>query len=262
MLRDYHAQNLPTTAAKVMGQWDANQVEGGVGVQYRTAYGTNNAYLLDTAAMYSSRVASVVILDAIDPATPAKLRSLAQEQRIAGVRFTGRADPKTGEFPWLDSAAALNTWAMAEELGLAVVLMPTPALVPNPPALERIGRLAAKFPKVKIVLDHIGFPTAAPGPDYGLGPEYLALKAHRNIYYKFTIINVEILDKGKVPTADFVRHVADVYGADHLMWGSDFGNTKTPYAELVADAIAATAKLTPQEQRQMLHDTGRSVFVK
>jgi L-fuconolactonase len=260
MLRDYHLQTSPSTAEKVFSQWDANGVDGGVGVQYRTMYGTNNTYLLDTAAQHAGRVATVVILDAVDATTPDTLSRLAREKNIAGVRLTGRADA-AGEFPWLDSAAAQRTWSAANELGLAVVLMPTPALVPNPPALERIARLAQKYPNVRIVLDHIGFPTAKGGPDFGLGAEYLALKAYRNIYYKFSTINIELLEKGKVPSADFVRHAVDVYGADHVMWGSDFGNKKSPYAELVAGAVAAASKLTPNEQRQFLHDTGKALFV-
>ena len=53
-----------TTAEKMFGWWDSNGVEAGVGVQYRSAYGTNNAYLLDVADKNPNRVVPVVILDA------------------------------------------------------------------------------------------------------------------------------------------------------------------------------------------------------
>jgi predicted TIM-barrel fold metal-dependent hydrolase len=74
-------------------------------------------------------------------------------------------------------------------------------------------------------------------------------------------LNSLTLEKAQISSADFVRHAVDVYGADHVMWGSDTGNNKLEYSDLVHRALAATVKLTPAEQRQMLRDTGKAVFI-
>ncbi len=259
-MREYVRQN-PTGADRIFGLWDAHGVEAGVAVQYRTAYNTNNNYVLDTANKSAGRVAGVVILDAADPKTPDLLRAMVKDRGAAAIRMTGLKDKTTGEFPWLDSAAALNTWAVANELGIAVVLMPGPVYQVNPEAMDRIGKLAERFPNTRIVLDHITWPAPEGAPNYGLSPGHLALRNFKNVYYKFTTLNLQTLDKAQVPTADFVRHAVNVYGADRIMWGSDMGNNKFEYADLVRRAIAATAKLTPAEQRQMLRETGKAVFV-
>jgi L-fuconolactonase len=255
-----------TTAEKMFSWWDANGVEAGVGVQYRSAYGTNNSYLLDVADKNPSRVAPVVILDASDPKTPDQLRSLAKAHGVSGIRLTGSGDTTQ----WLDSDAAQNTWAAANELGLAVVLMSTPPgaakageVIPaSALVLEHVAQLADKYPNVKIVLDHCGWPDQEGAPNYGLTAAHLALKAHRNVYYKFTTINLDRLSEAKLSAPDYLRHLVDVYGADHIMWGSDMGNSKGTYDEMVTRALAAITKLNASEQKQMMSDTGRSVFIR
>jgi hypothetical protein len=120
--------------------------------------------------------------------------------------------------------------------------------------------LATRYPNVRFVLDHLGWPAAEGAPSFGFTPAQLALKAHPNIYFKFTTLNLQALAKVNVPAADFVRFAANTFGTERLMWGSDFGNTKREYADLVRSAVEATTKLTPPEQRQMLRDTALSVF--
>jgi predicted TIM-barrel fold metal-dependent hydrolase len=44
------------------------------------------------------------------------------------------------------------------------------------------------------------------------------------------------------------------------MWGSDYGNTKDAYPDMVAQAIAATSLLSPAERTQVLHDNGAKLF--
>lgn len=254
-------QNNPTNAERVFSLWDANGVAAGVGVQYRTAYTTDNTYLLDSAAKYPKRIVPIVLLDPVEPNTHYILRSMVRDARAAGVRFSGAADQKTGEYAWLNSAVALKTWAAANELGAVIVLMPLPANTFDPKVLQAIAQNAQQFPNVKIVLDHFGWLLLEGAPRYGITPAHEALKANRNIYFKFTSVVVEQLQAAKLSTADFLRHAVDVFGADHIQWGSDLGNSTEPYAEMVRQAIEATAKLTPREQKQVLRDTGMAVHV-
>jgi predicted TIM-barrel fold metal-dependent hydrolase len=259
-MREY-IRNNPTYSDRILGLWDANGVDAGVAVQYRTAYDTNNAYVLDSAEKNPARVASVVILAADNPATPDLLRAMVKTRHASGIRMTGSKDKVSGEFPWLDSEAAQKTWKVADELGIAVVLMPGPVYQVNPEAMERIGKLADKFPNTYIVLDHFTWPAPEGAPNFGLSPGHLALKTHKNIFYKFTTLNSLTLEKAHVPSADFLRHAVDVYGADHVMWGSDTGNNKLEYSELVRRGVEATAQLNPVEQRATLRETGKAVFV-
>jgi predicted TIM-barrel fold metal-dependent hydrolase len=53
----------PTTAQRVLGLWEANGVDSGVAVQFRSTYNNDNSYVVDTAATHPDRVRGVVILD-------------------------------------------------------------------------------------------------------------------------------------------------------------------------------------------------------
>ncbi|MEY3754576.1 MAG: hypothetical protein RLY27_1177 [Pseudomonadota bacterium] len=249
----------PTTAQRVFGLWEANGVDSGAAVQFRSTYSNDNSYVVDTAATHSDRVRGVVILDPTEKETPIILRRWVKEKGISGIRTIGGKNA-AGEYPLLDSPDANRTWAVANELGIAVVVMTTPVYQADSGALERIGNLAGRYPNVRFVLDHLGWPAAMPAPSFGFSQAHLALKERTNVYFKFTTLNLQTLDKANIPSTDFVRFAVNTFGAERIMWGSDFGNNKREYSDLVKIAVDSTAKLTLPEKRLMLRDTARSVF--
>jgi L-fuconolactonase len=250
----------PSTPENIQRLWAANGVEGGVGVQYNSAYKTDNSFTMDSSDAYPDKIAAVIILDARKPETPAKLRELVQKRGVTGLRLTGYPD-KDGNYPWLDSESAQNTWAEADRLGLAIVLMYLPT-EPNQKALEHIGALAARYPHVRIVLDHIGWPAITGAPTFGITPAHAALREHPNVYFKLTTITLDNLKAGNVSAPEFVRHVVDTFGADHVMWGSDYGNTPGEFSDMVGRAADATSLLSPRERRAVLHGTGKAIFAR
>jgi predicted TIM-barrel fold metal-dependent hydrolase len=186
---------------------------------------------------------------------------MVRDAGAAGVRFSAAVDAKTGAYNWLRSAAALKTWTAANQLGVAIVLMPLPAGNFDPKVLQAIAQNARQFPNVKVVLDHFGWMPAEGAPNFGITPDHAALKDQRNIYFKLSSIVIDRQLEAKNPVADFLRHAVDVYGADHILWGSDLGNSTEPYAEMVHLAVDATSKLTPRERKWVLRDTGMAVHV-
>ena len=69
----------PPTLDKMLGWFDDFGVTGGCGVQYRTAYGTDNAYLLHSAKQSPDRIIPVVLIDPRAPETPDAVRRMAAE---------------------------------------------------------------------------------------------------------------------------------------------------------------------------------------
>ncbi len=252
------AKAHPMTPDTIFKLWDEAGVEAGCGVQYNSTYGTDNRYLLDIAAQYPKRIVPVVILAPTDPATPARLATLAKDNHISGVRFTGVPD-KDGHYLFL-SDAAQPAWAACNRLGLAVVLMPIGTNMPA--TMKVIADHAARYPNVDIVLDHVGFPKPDASPStFGLSPEHLALARHRNVYYKYTTLLIDQLAEAKVPARDFLTYAVGVYGADHCVWGSDVGNSEGVYADFVKTALASAGGLTLAQQKAIFHDTARRAFI-
>jgi len=252
------AMAKPMTPEVIFRFWDEVGVELGCGVQYNSTYSTDNRYLLDMAAKYPKRIVAVVILAPTDPAAPGTLAKMASRSRIAGVRFTGSPDP-SGNFAFLTEAAK-GSWEACNDLGLSITLMPLGAQVPN--ALRRVAEHAARYPNVKIVLDHIGFPRPQELPKtFGLSPEHLALTAHRNVYYKYTTFLMEMVEQAKVPLKDFLHHMVSVYGSDHFVWGTDIGNSEVNDVEYVKHALDSADGLSLDQKKDIFYNTAKKVFI-
>jgi L-fuconolactonase len=245
--------------ARLLNWMDAEHVSAVAAIQKRGTYGTDNSYLLEAADAHPGRLRPVVILDMEDPATPQRLRRMVREHALAGLRLTG-APSADNTYPWLNSPQALRSWEVANAAGLVVDIMITNQ-DNSAYGIPAIIQLAKAYPHVRVVLDHMLFPSARGAPDYGLTAAYRRLSRQRNIYLKFTTINLDVLRAADVPAEDFLRHALDLYGAARVMWGSDAGNSAGAYHELVERILAATSRLSGSERRQLLHDTGERVFV-
>jgi len=247
----------PGTPAKMFPLWAAEGVVGGTGVQYSGAYKTDNSYVLDLADAFPAKIHPEIIVNGRDPASPALAAKLAATRRVRALRLTGFGEG-AGSFPWLDSDPVLDVWAVAGKLGLPVGITFLPPKATEA-SLAAVKRLAERFPRQTIILEHFGWLAGTPR-DPGLLPGHLALAPLRNVHFKFTTNNIDELTAMGRPTAHFLRRAVDVFGAGRLMWGSDAGNTLRPYPGMVADAVAATASLSAVERRRVLHDNGQAMF--
>lgn len=259
--RRERAMARPVTPDVLLAGWDAANVEMGCGVQFNALYSTDNRYLLDMSEAHP-RILPVVILWPTDPATPAALQSMSRAYRIRGVRFSGLPDAD-GNFSFLGDDA-LRSWAMAEELGLVVVLMPMMSDNPRalPAAMRRIGELAVRFPRLSIVLDHFGFPVAERTATFGFSPDHLALADHRNVHHKYSTFLLEVLRRGGVPDKDFLNFAVATYGADRVVWGSDFGNTPGDFGAFVQRALDSAEDLSQAQKQAIFYENGMNLFAR
>jgi L-fuconolactonase len=167
--------------------------------------------------------------------------------------------------PYL-SDASKDSWAACNKLGLAVVLMP---LANTSPALLEIAKFADLYPNVKIAMDHIGFPKPETLPQtFGLTPEHMEMAKNRIVYYKDTSFLVSEMEaaakaasKPMVELAPLLQHMFSIFGADHLCWGSDYGNVEVDDVLYVKRMRDAAAGLSAKDRSAFFYDTARSVFV-
>ncbi len=268
----------PITPDSLFKIWDAVGVERGCAVQLNFVYYTDNRYLLAVAEKYPKRITPIVILSPTDPATPAALRAMAKAYGVSGVRFAGTPD-SDGNVEFL-SDAAKGVWETANDLGLAVVLLPVRPVTDLrglPAAMTRIGAFADAYPKVNIVIDHFGFPVIEKTPTFGFSPEHLALKAHKNVYLKHTTFLIAQLQTGAVSTKDFLNYAVSAFGADHIVWGSAIGNNEVArrgqfvggaamsnpedYPQLIKLALESAEGLTLAQKKAVFYDTAKGLFV-
>jgi L-fuconolactonase len=247
-------------AAPMLAWMHEENVDGAVAVQKRMVYRFDNSYILDSSDAHPDTFSAVVILDAEDPATPDTVRRWIRDHGLAGLRLFGGRKPD-GSMPWLDSPQALRSWEAIDEAGL-VMDLEVLAQGGGGPSIPAILALSERYPDVRIVLDHLLEPEMEEGEHFGLDERYERLAGRERIFFKFTSINLDICREAGIPANKVLRRAVDLFGADHVMWGSDIGTSSGTYKDMVQRMVAASDLLTPEEQRAVWHDTGRRVFAK
>src|SRR5690606_8868151 len=139
--------------------------------------------------------------------------------------------------------------------------------------------IAERFRDLPILIDHLGLPCgmsrveiewadeagetiAMPSaPDFGVADTIKIFEDTPNVHFKLTEINMENLQVAGVKPAQIVRYMADSFGAERLMWGSDVGqSTAWTYSEKAAMGRAAAAYLSEDERALFLHDNAARVY--
>jgi predicted TIM-barrel fold metal-dependent hydrolase len=255
---------------------DAGGVDHACIVQRATIYGYDNRYALDAAAAHPGRFVPIVVLDAQDPASPGLLRDLAGKHRLGGLRIVA-PELTEKDTAWLDSEDALGLWRAASELGLPVTVILYRRN--NEAGRAALLGIARRFRDIPILIDHVGVPHAStpetryaasqgiqyvvpPPPGFGITESVAQFGELSHVHFKVTDINFDRLEDGPFDSAAFVRALADRFGAERLLWGSDVGQSPAPYAEKLERLHAAAATLNERERALFFGGTAHGLYGK
>jgi predicted TIM-barrel fold metal-dependent hydrolase len=198
------------TAEEVLEGMERHGVDFTVLVQVRY-YGWDNRYVADCLRRCPGRFAAQGLIDPRDPAAADRLTYWMREHGFAGMRLSPSYDRHA---EWLDSRDSEPLWRRAEELGAIFNCLIREEQLPQ------LEAMAARFPGVPVVVDHMGYPDV----DQGETANLLRLARLPNVTVKVT----EFYNHSKTrayPYADVlptVRRVYDAFGPRRLMWGTGF----------------------------------------
>jgi predicted TIM-barrel fold metal-dependent hydrolase len=264
------------TAEALIGLMDEHHVATACVVQRGHLYGHDNSYIIEAARRFPGRLLPVVILDTQDPATPRVLAQMARDQQVRGLRLA-TTRPAQLDTAWMASPAAMQVWQVCAQLQLPVAIIFFQNQLPW--TLPLLHYIARRHPRLPILIDHLGIPWGAslpelawareagiatampPAPDFGIESTLGLFRDTPNLIFKFTEINVERMQEGGVEPARVVRRMADVFGTQRLVWGSDVGQSlRWPYPQKIAHAHAAAALLDAAGRAQFLHDNAARIY--
>jgi len=265
---------LVFTVEDLVRTTDAGGVAHACLVQRATLYGYDNRYMLDAAEAFPGRFAAIAVLDAQDPAAAGQLRDLVARRGIAGLRIVAPGLTRD-DTAWLDSDQALALWQAAADLGLPVTIILYRRN--NEAGRAALLGIARRFRDVPILIDHVGVPHAStpetrfaasqgivyaiPGPpDFGAADAVAAFADLGHVHFKVTDINFDRLEDEAYDSAAFVRILADRFGADRLLWGSDVGQSPAPYDEKIARLHAAARLLSDAERAAFFGGTALRLY--
>jgi len=146
-------------------------------------------------------------------------------------------------------------WQAMAELGLA-------ASIYAPDQLAAVGAVAARFPTVSLIVDHVGADMAhRPDQDrFRYWPELFALADRPNVFVKASGLT-EIVGESP-PFATCSRRLHELmaaFGADRLMWAANYPNSSLhgSYTQTVRWIAEWCPDLTRVQRGELLGGTAR-----
>jgi L-fuconolactonase len=241
-------------ADKLLSRMEQAGVDRAVLVQYSSAHGYDNRYVLATAQQHPDRFVAVCTLDGLRPDAPERLTECVQ-QGAGGLRV--RARGRGNSLDWLTCAPL---WRRAAELDIPVCVH----FMENVQAegLKLLRGLLVQFPRLPVVLDHAGNPPWREGPPtYGM-QRVLDLAGFEQLTIKFATINLERLHAAGVEPSIALEQLVKTFGANRVMWGSDAPNTPGDYGEMLKWMRLAMSTLTETDREWILAGTALRVYPK
>lgn len=173
----------------------------------------DNTYVAACASAEPNRFAAVCVVDPRVPGAERRLEHWAA-QGCRGLRLRPRISAESAIF---GDPSTYPLWETAARLTMVVSLLSSPAHAPA------IGGLAARFPDVPIVLDHLGHPRVEEGVHGADFQALLRLARHPRIFVKASGFYHFSGEQFPYPDChDLVRAVYDCFGPRRILWGSDF----------------------------------------
>jgi L-fuconolactonase len=273
------------TAEALVSLMDEHDVPTALAVQRLHVYGYDNSYVIDSARRFPGRLLPVVMLDTQDPQTPARFTDMVRNEGVAGFRMANTR-PSHLDTAWMSSPAAMQVWQASADLNMPMTLI----IFHNQLGytLPLLHIIAKMYPQLPIIVDHLGTPygrtkvelawaieagiaetALPPPPDFGIGETIGIFDDTPNVNFKLTEVNLENLHGSGIAPAQLVRRLADRFGAQRLVWGSDVGQSlRWSFADKARMAREAGGLLTEAQRALFLHDNaarlyaGRTVFAR
>ncbi|MBB2506284.1 amidohydrolase, partial [Amycolatopsis echigonensis] len=223
-------------------------------VQATTAYGYDNSYVLDSRAQRPDRFLAVGTVDPLRPDAAEHLAAVTGQGGLSGVRLftSGSTVPTQGE--WFAAPESFPFWEKAAELGVTVCLQ-----MRLGPATEQLVALLERFPAVRILLDHLGYPDIAASPG-DAGAAVANLATHPGLHLKLTHRSLEPLHAAGKEASAFLDPVLAAFGAERIAWGSNLPAAEQSLPELVTLAREVLAEVPEAEQREIFGGTARRLY--
>jgi L-fuconolactonase len=220
-------------------------VEAGVDkailVQASSVYGFDNSYVADSVAAHPERFTGVFSIDVVAPDAVAKMKHW-MSKGLTGMRIFTSGSTHAEQETFFAEEAAYPAWQYASDQGLSVCMQ---MRVKGLPLLETMLK---RFPSARVILDHFA------------RAEVWALSKYPNLTLKITHRPIEQAMKGKATPQAFLGKALQEFGANRLIWGSNFPAAPQPLPELIAMARNALSFLPQQDQDWIFFRTAQTLY--
>jgi len=247
------SQERPCTVETLIAAMDDAGVDKAAVVHSSTTYGFDNSYVVDACARYPGRLLAVGSVDVLAPDAVETIRQWV-DRGLGGLRLFTGGSTKEFDPSELDDPRSFPAWELCGELGLTMCIQTGPV------GLRQVTALARRFPKVPIILDHLGRPDVTDGPPYANAQSLFDLAPIESIYLKLTPRIMGDSKKGAATPETLFPKLVEVFGAGRLAWGSNFPTSPGTLAEIKATAEDRLSGLSADDRASIFAGTAQKLY--
>jgi L-fuconolactonase len=247
------SRERPASFEQMLAAMDEAGIARSALVQASTCYGHDNAYVAAAVAAHPERFTGVFSVDVCASDAPERMRGW-MDRGLTGLRVFIAGHTSSAKDARLDDPRSFPAWKIAGSAGLPVCVQLRAA------GLPQLEAMLERFPKVRVVLDHMARPEIDAGPPYAAAAGLFGLARFSNLYLKLSTHNVRESRQGKATPGSFFRKVIDAFGAQRIAWGSNFPASEGTLAEILAEARAALASLSREDQDWIFFRTAQTLY--
>jgi L-fuconolactonase len=247
------SKERPVTPHGLIAAMDEAQVQKAAIVQSSTCYGFDNSYVVDAIAEFPARFTGVGSVDLLQPDAPERIRDWVK-RGITGLRLFTGGSTQAFDASTLDDERSFPSWALCADLGLSICIQTDPV------GLTQVAGLAKRYPKVRIVLDHLGRPDVTDGAPYKKAATLFALSPFENIYLKLTPRIFGDVKRGGASAETFFPRLVSEFGGNRLAWGSNFPASEKSMKENLSAARSCLACLSTEDQSWIFAKTAQRLY--
>jgi len=238
------SEERPVSVERLIEEQDRAGIRKAALVQASTCYGHDNSYVADAVNAHPERFTGVFSCDILAPdARDTMAHWMARG--LTGLRLFTTGSTMPGQAGWLDDPRSFPAWRKAEESGLPVCLQMTADGIPQ---IENVLR---RFPRLRVVLDHLARPVQEDGPPYESADSLWRLASFPGVYLKVTERNFLGATKGKATPETFFGRLVSEFGASRIAWGSNYPASERSLPDLLALA-EDTLRFLPETDREWI----------
>jgi L-fuconolactonase len=249
------SRDRPTPYEALVTAMDAAGVAKAAIVQASTAYGHDNSYVTEAIAAFPQRFTGVFSVDVLADDAVERMRYWLA-RGLSGMRLFTTGSTMPGQQTWFADPRTYPAWTYAAEADVPVCMQMTPKGFPE------LRALMDRFPKVRIILDHLARPTLVDGPPYAADAEFFALADYPNVFLKVTPLNVSPESWGKATAESFFGALIARFGAARIAWGSNFPATAGTLSDILGKARAAFAFASAADREAIFGRTAQMLYPK
>jgi L-fuconolactonase len=249
------SKERPVTLEGLVTAMDEAGVDKAAIVHSSTTYGFNNSYVADAVAAYPGRFTGVFSVNVTERGAPERMRYW-RVRGLTGMRIYARSRTNNEAWLALDDPRTFPAWECAAELGIPVATN----VHASGPGLEQIKSTLKRFPRVRLIIDHLGRPPMEDGPPYAAAKDYYALADFPNCHLKLTPSALKSVIKGNADTDTFLPKLVSVFGANRIAWGSNYPVSPGTMSEIVAASRQALRALSTTDQNWIFAKTAQQLY--